>query len=143
MNSSLIKSSHSTQIESADLYRRVAEVLRESRTQLARAINTAVVRTYWEVGRIIVEDEQKGEHRAEYGKQVLIELSNRLMQEFGEGFTVRGLTFMRQFYIAFPIWNAVRSKLSWSHYTDFTYLSTEEELRAEILQIQESTTELK
>ena len=143
MSSSITKSSHETQIESVELYQRIAAVLHEARMHLVRTVNSAVVRTYWEVGRIIVEDEQKGEHRAEYGKQVLIELSNRLMQEFGEGFTVRGLTFMRQFYIAFPIWNAVRSKLSWSHYTDFTYLSTEEELRAEILQIQESTTELK
>jgi len=63
-----------------------------------------------------VEDEQRGERRAEYGKAVLDELSQRLTAEFGRGFDVRNLRYMRQFYHAFPKRNAVRSELSWTHY---------------------------
>src|SRR6185369_12143167 len=75
-----------------------------------------MVKTYWEVGRLIVEHEQQGETRASYGKQQLQSLANQLRIEFGKGFEVRNLRNMRAFYLAYPIWNAVRSELSWTHY---------------------------
>ena len=75
-----------------------------------------MVKTYWEVGRLIVEDEQQGEKNASYGQYQLKNLSKQLQAEFGKGFHERNLRYMRAFYINFPIWNAVRSELSWTHY---------------------------
>jgi len=69
-----------------------------------------------QVGCLIVEDEQQGENRASYGKQVLKQLANALTAEFGKGFNERNLRNMRQFYVVFPIRNAVRTELSWTHY---------------------------
>ena len=115
------------------LFLEVAGLIRDARQTVSRAVNSAIVETYWQVGRLIVEDEQKGQAKAEYGKAVLDSLSKRLSAEFGKGFDARNLRYMRQFYICFPelcadspihhasgdelsIWNAVRSKLSWTHY---------------------------
>jgi predicted nuclease of restriction endonuclease-like (RecB) superfamily len=74
------------------------------------------VLTYWQVGRLIVEDEQAGKERAEYGKAVLEVLAERLTAEFGKGFTVNNLRYMRQFYSLFPNHHALRDDLSWTHY---------------------------
>ena len=68
------------------------------------------------MGRLIVEDEQNGKARAEYGKRVLEELAGRLTAEFGRGFTMTNLKYMRSFYQAFPIGHALRDELSWTHY---------------------------
>lgn len=75
-----------------------------------------MVYAYWHIGRIIVEHEQNGSLRAEYGKEVLKNLSDRLTEEFGKGFDVRNLRNMRAFFLTFPKWNAVRSELTWTHY---------------------------
>ena len=99
-----------------DIYSEIKEALLKSRSQAYNAVNFAMVQAYWQVGRIIVEHEQKGNLRADYGKAVLPELSKKLQQEFGRGFDVRNLRNMRAFYIAFPKWNSVRSELSWTHY---------------------------
>jgi predicted nuclease of restriction endonuclease-like (RecB) superfamily len=71
---------------------------------------------YWEIGQLIIEDEQNGASRAEYGKAVLKNLASQLTPEFGKGFNERNLNNMRAFFLAFPIWNAVRTELSWTHY---------------------------
>ena len=94
----------------------IRTLLVDGRKQVATAVNTAMVQTYWQIGRLIVEDEQQGESRAEYGKQVLKSLSASLTVEFGKGFDVRNLRNMRSFYLAFPIRNALRTELSWTHY---------------------------
>lgn len=91
-------------------------LLQQSRQYLQQNINSAMVQTYWQVGCLIVEDEQQGNERAAYGKQVLQQLSNELTAEFGKGFDARNLRNMRAFYLVFPIWNTVRTNLSWSHY---------------------------
>ena len=75
-----------------------------------------MVQAYWQIGRLIAEDEQNGEHRAEYGKKVLAELAERLTRDFGKGFDARELRKMRQFYFSFPKWDALRPELSWTHY---------------------------
>jgi len=75
-----------------------------------------MVKAYWNVGKYIVEYEQKGELRAEYGKNTIKELSARLIVEYGNGFTISNLKYMRQFYLCFPIGHAVRDQLSWTHY---------------------------
>lgn len=87
-----------------------------ARQQAFRAVDVVQVRTCWEVGRHIVEFEQKGAGRAQYGVNLLARLAERLTAEFGKGFDERNLRNMRAFFQGFPIWNAVRSELSWTHY---------------------------
>jgi hypothetical protein len=67
------------------LLQAIRELVQQARQQLARSVNSAMVQTYWHIGRLIVEDEQGGEARAEYGKQQLEQLSARLTEEFGKG----------------------------------------------------------
>lgn len=103
----------------------IRTLLVDGRKQVATAVNTAMVQTYWHIGRLIVEDEQQGESRAEYGKQVLKSLSDSLTDEFGKGFDIRNLRNMRQFYLAFPIRNALRTELSWTHYRTLLRIENE------------------
>ncbi|KAF5057920.1 putative nuclease YhcG [anaerobic digester metagenome] len=81
-----------------------------------RAVDTIQVQTYWQIGRHIVEFEQGGQARADYGKRLLSNLADELTGEFGKGFDERNLRNMRAFFQCFPNWNAVRSELSWTHY---------------------------
>lgn len=99
-----------------NLYSEIKETLLASRDQAYNAVNFAMVQAYWQIGRIIVEHEQNGSIRAEYGKYVLQQLSERLTDEFGKGFSVRTLQQMKKFYTLFPIANALRSQLTWTHY---------------------------
>lgn len=94
----------------------LGELIRQARQKVLRAIDTAQVQTCWQIGRHIVEFEQEGARRAVYGKQLLATLAKVLTAEFGKGFDERNLRYMRDFYQTFPIWNAVRSELSWPHY---------------------------
>lgn len=101
------------------LYQGIRDILLSARTQVRQTVNTAMVQTYWQIGRLIVEDEQGGEKRAEYGKRVLTELSMRLSAEFGKGFAPNNLRNFRQFYLCFSkeeICDTVCSELSWSHF---------------------------
>ena len=98
------------------LYDSIRQVLESARNNTYRAVNFAMVQAYWQIGRLIAEDEQNGEHRAEYGKKVLAELAERLTRDFGKGFDARELRKMRQFYFSFPKWDALRPELSWTHY---------------------------
>jgi len=75
-----------------------------------------MVKTYWNVGRLIVEEEQKGKSRAEYGKSIVENLSVRLTKDFGKGFDMTNIWNMRKFYLTFPILDAVRQELTWTHY---------------------------
>jgi len=93
----------------------IKSLLAEARQNLQQSINTTMVQSYWHIGRLIVEDEQQGKARAAYGKQQLAQLAEMLSDEFGKGFDARNLRNMRQFYQTFPIWNAVRTELSWTH----------------------------
>jgi len=120
-----------------DLYNRVAELLRNARKTVTQAVNKTMVYTYFEIGRTIVEEEQKGRSRAEYGKKIIKELSKKLTHEFGKGFSVRNLEQMRKFYLVYgkqienkedvktqtlsaelkiPEVKTPDLKLSWSHY---------------------------
>ena len=87
-------------------------MLETARAGAYRAVNTAMVQAYWQVGRLIVEHEQGGRKRAAYGELVLGELSRRLTADFGRGFTATNLRYMRAFYIAFPIQHALRAESS-------------------------------
>lgn len=98
------------------LFNAIAKIVVEAKIAAYRNANTILLRMYWEIGNLIVEDEQQGETRAQYGKAVLKNLATQLTEEFGKGFDERNLNNIRRFYIAFPIWNAVRTELSWTHY---------------------------
>ena len=98
------------------LYKEVKQVIEESRNTAYRAVNFAMVKAYWSIGKLIIEEEQNGEQRAEYGEALIDGLSQKLTKEYGKGFSNRNLRHIRQFYRTFPKWNAVRSELSWTHY---------------------------
>lgn len=100
----------------ASLLAGLGELIREARRNVLRAVDTAQVHTCWQIGRHIVEFEQNGARRAAYGKQLLVTLAKTLTAEFGKGFDERNLRHMRDFYQTFPIWNALRPELSWTHY---------------------------
>ncbi len=105
-----------TSVLNTDLYQAVRQLLLAAREQVRQTVNAAMVQTYWQIGQKIVEDEQGGLKRAAYGKQILQDLSRRLSEEFGAGFDVSNLRNMRQFYLHFPIRDALRRELSWSYY---------------------------
>lgn len=98
------------------LFDEISQLLETARAQVQRQINTLMVQTYWHIGRLIVEHEQQGASRAAYGKVLLETLAQQLTERFGKGFDSRNLRNMRAFYVAYPIWNAVRTELSWTHY---------------------------
>lgn len=95
---------------------RLRGVIQQARQQALRAVDIVQVRTCWEMGRHIVEFEQGGAARAEYGAKLLSRLAEKLTVEFGKGFDERNLRNMRGFFQTFPNWNALRSELSWTHY---------------------------
>ena len=103
-------------IQKDKLFQSVREIVLEARKNVYRSSNTILLKMYWEIGRLIVDDEQKGASRAEYGKSVLKNLARQLTLEFGKGYDERNLNNMRAFYNSFQIWNAVRTELSWTHY---------------------------
>jgi predicted nuclease of restriction endonuclease-like (RecB) superfamily len=98
----------------------------QARQQVLRHVDVVQVQTCWQIGRHIVEFEQGGQARAAYGKRLLPQLGQALVQEFGKGFDERNLRHMRAFFLCFPIWNAVRSELSWTHYRVLTRVENEE-----------------
>ena len=98
------------------LVRELREFITESRRQIVRAVDVAQVRTCWGVGRHIVEFEQGGAARAEYGAKLLPRLAEALTTDFGKGFDASNLRYMRLFYLAFPNCDALRHELSWTHY---------------------------
>ncbi|MEO5726734.1 MAG: DUF1016 N-terminal domain-containing protein, partial [Byssovorax sp.] len=93
------------------LYKRIAAILDEARSRVARTVNTAMVHAYWFVGREIVEVEQQGQARAGYGDELLKKLAAKLGQRFGKGFNLTSLKRMRQFYRAFPEGSALPIEL--------------------------------
>ena len=110
-------------VASDRLYRSVREVIQEAQGVVSRVANWAMVEANWRVGFLIVEDEQKGKRKAEYGKAVLRDLARRLTAEYGSGYDESNLRYMRLFYLAFPIRDALRHELSWTHYRSLTRVS--------------------
>jgi predicted nuclease of restriction endonuclease-like (RecB) superfamily len=98
----------------------------QARQQAFRSVNTIQVQAYWQIGRHIVEFEQGGAARAAYGERLLAELAATLTGEFGKGFDASNLRYMRLFYQAFPIRDALRHELSWTHYRLLLRVSTPE-----------------
>ena len=101
-----------------DVYSSIKELMDNARNSVAKEVNNILIQTYWEIGRIIVEDEQGNSDRAEYGKQLITDLSKRLTKEYGKGFSKSNLFYMRSFYLSYPIFQTLSGKLSWSHYLE-------------------------
>ena len=101
-------------------------LINEARQHVVRSVNTVMVITYWEIGRRIVEEEQNGSNRAEYGKYIIESLSKALVEDFGKGFSSPNLRNFRQFYVTFPIRYALRSEVSWTHYRLLMRVDNEE-----------------
>ncbi len=126
--------------ENNPLFGKIADLLNEARKSIVKNINQTIVITYFEVGKLIVEEEQQGKERAEYGKSVLKELSQKLTDEFGKGYSVYNLERMRNFYLVFKsrIKETEKSAslmrksespfhLSWTHYLLLIKIEKEEE----------------
>ncbi|ODS38646.1 MAG: hypothetical protein A7316_07265 [Candidatus Altiarchaeales archaeon WOR_SM1_86-2] len=99
-----------------DTYYNIREILENARTTVYKAVNFMMVQAYWNIGRVIVEDEQKGKGRADYGRYLLKDLSERLTKDYGKGFDESNLRNIRKFYLTFPNCDALRHELSWTHY---------------------------
>jgi predicted nuclease of restriction endonuclease-like (RecB) superfamily len=100
----------------SSLYDSIAKVIAHARKTVYKSTNTILLKTYWEIGKLIIEDEQNGQKRAAYGKAILKNLATNLTLEFGKGFDESNLRNMRNFFLAFQNWDAVRPELSWTHY---------------------------
>lgn len=98
------------------LYAQIAEVLNSARQRAYKAVNFVMVESYWQIGKLITETSLVGKGRAEYGKQLMKGLAEKMTIEFGKGFDERELRKICQFYRAFQMWDTVRPELSWSHY---------------------------
>lgn len=97
----------------------IKQILAQARQKAYSAVNSAMVEAYWQIGKRIVEEEQQGEKRAEYGKKIIVNLSIELTSDFGKGYSERTLREFRQFYQTFPeisIQRTAFAKLSWSHF---------------------------
>lgn len=106
----------------------IKKILKNARQKAYIAVNSAMVEAYWEIGRRIVEEEQNGKERAEYGKEILQNLSKELTEEFGKGYSYRTLREIRQFYLMFSDfekWRTVSAKLTWSHFQKVLRVSDE------------------
>ena len=100
-----------SQIEIHQTYELIRNIFSEARKYISCAVNFSMVQAYWNIGKIIVEEEQHGKKHADYGKALIKELSIRLTKEFSKGFSEQSLRNMRQFYYCFSIRSAARSKL--------------------------------
>lgn len=101
----------------------IRHILDETRSNIAHQVNNELLCAYWNIGRIMVENEQTQPERADYGKQTIRELSKVLTRELGKGFSVSNLQFMRRFFLTYQIQQTVSVKLSWSHYCELLSIS--------------------
>lgn len=101
-----------------NIYSNIRSLIERSKQQAVKAVNSVITHTYYEIGRMIVEEDQKGNERAKYGDELIKSLSKKLTQEFGKGFSYRNLANMKKFYLVYSIVQtpSAQFKLSWSHY---------------------------
>ena len=105
-----------------ELLRQVGEALQKGREKLAFAVNNVMVRSYWEIGRYIVEYEQKGNKKAEYGSDLLNRLSRDLTAIYGKGFSRSNVVYIRKLYLQYPKSQTLSDQLSFSHYVELLKL---------------------
>ena len=105
------------------LINEIRSIIENARSNAVRSVDFCRVQMYWQIGRRIVEEEQGGEHRAEYGKRLIKNLAEQLEPVYGTGFSYRQLNFSRQFYLEYPIVNALRSQFNWTQYRALIQIS--------------------
>lgn len=105
-----------TQKHYKNLIQDIGVILDTGRKQAYKTVNNILIKTYWEIGKRIVDFEQKGKKTAEYGTELLDKLAADLKTQFGKGVSRRNVLDMRRFYSAYPKWQTVSAELSWSHY---------------------------
>ena len=110
-----------------DLFNEIETVILNGKSKIVYQINNVLVDTYFNIGKIIVENEQNGNIRAEYGKEVLLKLSKRLTNKYGSGFSRSNLQNMRLFYNKYENCQPLASNLSWSHYCYLIYINDDNE----------------
>ncbi len=99
-----------------ELIKQIHSIIANAKDRAVRSVDTERVQMYWQIGKVILEEEQEGKERAGYGEFLIKSLAETLQPQFGTGFSIRQLEMCRQFYRTFPITNALRSQLSWTHY---------------------------
>ena len=114
-----------------NVYDRITDLLKQAQITVVQTVNKTMVLTYFEIGRLIVLEEQSGKERAEYGHQLVEELSERLTKEFGKGFSATNIKQMRSFYMIYSKGQTVSDEfnLSWSHYLKLMRIDDELERR--------------
>jgi len=109
------------------IVKQIRDRLSDARNKAASEVNTAMLQAYWDIGRIIVEHEQDGNVKAQYGANLLTELAKKLTTELGRGFSRTNLQNMRKFYLEYQICQTVSGKLTWSHYCELLGVSDQNE----------------
>lgn len=113
-----------SELMSMEFYSQIKEILSAARNKVYSTANFAMVEAYWNIGKSIVEH-QGGEASAEYGAKLIDTLSKQMTADFGKGFTVTNLKYIRQFYLVFPNSHALRGELSWTHYRQLMKVENE------------------
>ncbi len=108
------------------LIKDIGQSIKKARTNAARAVNTELLKANWEIGRHLVQYEQHGNERAEYGSELLAKISKDLTTHFGKGFSRRNVLDMRRFYLTHDKWQTVSAKLSWSHYIELMSITKDD-----------------
>ena len=106
------------ELTNARLYTDVCSIIEQGRKEAYASVNHKMIETYWNIGRRIVEEEQNGEVRAEYGAQIIAQLAEQLTLQYGKGFSARYLRAFRKFYLIvddFQIWKSRFPNLTWTH----------------------------
>ena len=112
-----------------DMYNQISDIITANKNKMVYQINNTLVENNFMIGKIIVENEQNGNIRAEYGKEILMKLSKKLTNKFGSGYSRSGLQNMRLFYDKYKNCQPLAGKLSWSHYCYLIYIDDDDERR--------------
>ena len=112
-------------LDNEALVNEIASIITNARNNVAKQVNNELLNAYWNIGRVIVEDELKN-NRGEYGKKQLLVISKNLTNKFGKGFSQSNLYNMKMFYTKYPIFQSVTGKLSWTHYCELLYISDDD-----------------
>ena len=127
MKNEIIEKVNNTYEVVNDMYNQISDIIIDNKNKMVYQINNTLVKNNYMIGKIIVENEQNGNIHAEYGKEILIKLSKKLTNRFGNGYSRSNLQNMRLFYIRYKKCQPVAGKLSWSHYCYLIYIEDDDE----------------
>ena len=111
-----------------EIIQQIHQIIDAAKNRAIRSVDSERVLMYWQLGKVIFEEEQQGKDRADYGKYLVKSISETFQPQFGSGFSIRQLEMCRQFYRTFPIANALRSQLSWTHYRTLIRIGNQDKM---------------